>query len=193
MFKWWQNRQQRKIHRPAAEKLYAAASAASRAPTLFTDMGVPDSFDGRFDSLLLHTAPIFLRLQQMNTPESQALSQQFFDVLFINIELSVREAGISDLATARHVKRMMTACQGRTLVYGNALQDSSAEADNILSAALRRNLYGTLESVNPNHLHAMNAYFRGINNDINGLPPESIMAGQIFYRPVEEKSWPNAA
>ena len=44
-----------------AERLYAAAAAQSRAPVPFREHGVPDTLDGRFDSLCLH---IFLVIRR---------------------------------------------------------------------------------------------------------------------------------
>ena len=137
MLQWWQNRQQRRL---AAQALYTITMVAARRPSLYTQYAVPDTFDGRFDCVILHAAPIFTRLHDIATPESLALAQTYFDVIFRHMEISLREIGVGDLGVPRHVKNMMMATQGRCLAYGQALQ---AQDMNALTTALQKNLYAS--------------------------------------------------
>jgi len=45
------------------EALFNQVSSASRHPTLFTDLGLPDTVEGRFESLALHTVLLLRRLR----------------------------------------------------------------------------------------------------------------------------------
>lgn len=191
MFGWWQNRQQRKRYGAAAQALYMAAGKAARQKPLFTSYGVPDSFDGRFDALLLHVAVIFIRLRVIDTPQAAALAQQFFDAMFTQVELSIRESGIGDLSVSRHMKRMMTACQGRTQAY----QDGLAATDTaMLEDAIRRNLYGTIEQPDTHNIKAMAAYLRQMDTYLRAQSDDAIMQGIATYPELTgEEKWQSAA
>lgn len=195
MLKWWQNRQQRKMYRPGAEKLYLAASVAARRPALFAAFGVPDTFDGRFDCLMMHTALVFNRLHAIGTPAAEAMGQQFFDALFTQLELAVRESGVSDIGTPRHVKRMMTACQGRTLAYREALATGETA---VVADALRRNLFGTVAAPDLAALQSLATYLQAESAHAATLDEAALLRGEFVYTPLpafshEETQWPNAA
>jgi cytochrome b pre-mRNA-processing protein 3 len=64
----------------------------ARMPELFEDCGIPDTLDGRFDSLALHAALVIDRLRR--EPDGEALSQAFFDAMFRHLDLTLREIGI---------------------------------------------------------------------------------------------------
>lgn len=116
-----------------ASRLFETALAASRNPAFFRDCGVPDTFDGRFDALLLHLWPIFRALDH-----NDRLAQQLYDLTFKRMELALRETGTGDLAVGRHVRAMMKAFYGRLVTYNDC------QSDDDWRAALRRNLYGTV-------------------------------------------------
>src|SRR5690606_28787530 len=86
--------------------LFESALAASRNPALYRDMGVPDTFDGRFDALLLHLWPVFRDLKD------DRVAQDLYDLTFKRMELALRETGTGDLAVGRQVRAMMKAFYG---------------------------------------------------------------------------------
>ena len=118
-----------------AHTLYYAIVAAARVPGLFRDALVTDTFDGRFDLVLLHAALVFRRLQSEG-PAAAKLADATFEVMFADFDRSLREVGISDTGVGRRVKAMARAFYGRAHAYDRAL--AGAEP---LGAALRRNLY----------------------------------------------------
>jgi cytochrome b pre-mRNA-processing protein 3 len=120
--------------RPSPEPLFEAALAASRNPVLYRDLGVPDTFDGRFDALLFHLWPVFRAIEG-----DDRLSQRLYDLTFKRMELALRETGVGDLGVARQVRAMMKAFYGRLTSY-SACQSLDEWRD-----ALRRNLYGTVK------------------------------------------------
>jgi len=132
--------------------LFEGALAASRNPVLYRDLGVPDTFDGRFDALLLHLWPVF---RDMPDPRT---AQDLYDLTFRRMELALRESGSGDLAVGRHAREMMKAFYGRLTAYNTA----QSEAD--WAAALRRNLYGTIRDENFVVPAAMVAYAQGLQN-----------------------------
>jgi len=98
-------------------------------------MGVPDTFDGRFDALLLHLWPVF-RVLENDDRASQAL----YDFTFKRMELALRETGTGDLGVGKNVRLMMKAFYGRMVAY-NGCQSFDA-----WRLALSRNLLGTVEN-----------------------------------------------
>jgi cytochrome b pre-mRNA-processing protein 3 len=77
--------------------LYTAAVTAARDPYLFTAVGVPDTLDGRFDIIGAYT---FLAIQRLKRePElGPALAQAVFDAMFSDMDINLRELGVSDMS-----------------------------------------------------------------------------------------------
>lgn len=103
----------------------------------YRDCGVPDTVDGRFDLIVLHTYIVLDRLRAEGEA-GRKLSQQLFDTLFDDMDRSLREMGVGDLSVGKHVKRMASGFYGRMKAYDEA----RAAGDEALAEALRRNVYG---------------------------------------------------
>lgn len=116
--------------------LYAAAVARARDPWFYTKLGVPDTFDGRFDLVGLHAALLIHRLQGETAP-GPALAQAVFDAMFSDMDHAFREMGL-DMGVARRVKAMWEAFHGRARSYAAALD---AGDEGALAAALARNVW----------------------------------------------------
>jgi cytochrome b pre-mRNA-processing protein 3 len=117
-------------------RLYARTARDARALVLFEACGIPDTLDGRFDSLALHAALMIERLRR--EPDGDALAQAYFDAMFQHLDLTLREIGVQDLGVGRRIKIMAEALHGRALAYRAALAGGPAP----LSEVLRRNAYG---------------------------------------------------
>ncbi len=127
-------KQKSKQTKQEAEKLYSAALANVRQEIFYTKYGVPDTFDGRFDLLLLH---IFIILQRtMNQDNYKELSQDLFDTMFKDMDQTLREMGIGDMGIPKHMKRMMQGFNGRMHAYHDALCSPDK-----LKEVIARNLY----------------------------------------------------
>src|SRR5207248_6283966 len=128
----------RKPLQDAAELAYRRVVSQAREPKFFTDIGVPDTLDGRFELICLH-AFLFLRRLKGETRPAPELGQRFFDAMFADFDRSLREMGTGDLSVGRQVKRMAQAFYGRIDAYERGL----AGDDLVLQPALARNLFGT--------------------------------------------------
>jgi cytochrome b pre-mRNA-processing protein 3 len=137
-----------------AEALYLALVRQARRPVFYAELGVPDTLDGRFDAIVLHVALVLLRLKAEGQAGT-ALGQALFDVLFADMDRSLREMGVGDLGVGKRVKQMGKAVYGRLAAYDQGLAAGDAE----LEAALRRNLYGTV-APNADQVAAMARYAR---------------------------------
>ena len=129
----------RRPHERAGYALYTAAVTAARDPWHYgPEVGAPDTLDGRFDLIGLQVALLIRRLRADPDPRGAALAQAVFDAMFSDMDITLREMGVSDLAVGKRVKRMWEAFHGRARAYEAALDAGDAAA---LAAALLRNVW----------------------------------------------------
>jgi cytochrome b pre-mRNA-processing protein 3 len=175
----WHSR--RNLVHDAAILGYRRVVEQSRRPVFFIAYGVPDTLDGRFDLICLH-AFLYLHRLKSERPQSSRFCQELFDVMFADMDRSLREMGKSDLSVGKEVKRMARGFYGRIRAY----QEGLAGADGVLCAALARNLFGTVENAPP--LAAMAAYVRRAAAELDAQPAAELLAGRIaFPRPETER------
>lgn len=124
-------------HEMSGFKLYGAAVTAAREPFLYTGLGVPDTLDGRFDMVALHTFLVIRRLKR-EPPPGPALAQAVFDAMFSDMDVNLREMGVGDLSVGRKVRVMWEAFHGRAAAYSAAMEAGDMA---MLEAALERNVW----------------------------------------------------
>jgi len=147
------DRSERRVVGERATVLYARIVAQARRPAFYRHAGVPDSVDGRFDMIVLHLALVVARLRR-EPDDGMALAQAIFDTMLDDMDRSLREMGVGDLAVGRRVKAMARAFYGRAAAYDAAIAGGAA-----LGEVLARNLYGTAHPI-PAEIDAMAAYVR---------------------------------
>ena len=162
----------------SARALYRAIVDQARQPAFYRGCGVPDSLDGRFELIALHSFLVMHRLKQ-DHERTAGLAQQLFDILFLDMAVSLREMGVGDLGVGRRVKAMAEGFYGRVAAYEGGL-DRGSQA---LVEALARNLFGTV-APSPAAARAMADY---VVREVTGLaaqPVSRLMAGELsFGRP----------
>jgi len=90
----------RTLYEDPARDLFERIAAQSREPSFYGACGLPDSVDGRFDLLVLHVFLVMHRLKQDHVRTAE-LSQALFDVLFENMDESLRVLGAGDMGVGR--------------------------------------------------------------------------------------------
>lgn len=133
---------QRAAREEACYALYRSAIEQARLPCFYSELGVDDSVDGRFDLLTLHVYLILRRLKRseasVQAGRVSALAQDLFDLMFADMDRNLRDMGVSDLRVGKKVKAMAQAFYGRVDAYDTALDAPDAGA---LATALERNVY----------------------------------------------------
>ncbi|WP_127089529.1 ubiquinol-cytochrome C chaperone family protein [Aquabacter cavernae] len=120
---------------PTIGRLYGAIVAQARLPAFYTDFGVPDTIEGRFELLLLHTFLVCHRLKgEVGTAKSA--SQELFDAFLDDMDRTLREMGTGDLTVPKRMKKIGQAFYGRTAAYDSALETKNED----LPTALARNV-----------------------------------------------------
>ena len=117
--------------------LYGTIVAQARVPTFYQVYGVPDTVNGRLEMIMLH-AVLFLRRLEREAAPARALGQGLFDRFCRDMDESMREMGVGDLAVPRKMRRIGEAFYGRQAVYRAAL---AAPDDQPLAAALQRTVF----------------------------------------------------
>ena len=169
LFSWGQRRQSRE-----AEKLYAAAIKVARRPVFYEQFGVQDTVDGRFDSLTLIVILIMRRLQNCGI-DGKELSQQLFDSMFADMDLSLREMGAGDIGVSKRVRVMSEAFFGRLQAYVTAIDNNDRAA---LGAALRRNLFRDDKDADPLGNGAVDYVF-ALASEITNLDRDDLFLGNL--------------
>ncbi|WP_425408388.1 ubiquinol-cytochrome C chaperone family protein [Hyphococcus sp.] len=171
----------------AGGALYAKAVEQARLERFYTDHGVPDTAEGRFEMVALHVYLLMRRLKASDGDDARRrkdVSQCLFDTMFQNMDDSLREMGVGDLAVARKIRALAENFYGRLGAYEAALKtDAPVSA---LAEALSRNVYE--EKAAP-QAHALAQYVIRADGALAGQPLNRIAGGiALFPEPEEVKS-----
>ncbi len=119
----------------------------ARKPVWYRELAVPDTPEGRFETIALHAALLLRRLRREGTT-GQALGQELFDAMFVDLDGNLRELGVSDLSVGAYVKRLAGNFYARLAALdksleGKASSDAAGEAQQApsLTPMLRANVY----------------------------------------------------
>lgn len=166
----------------AGEALYAAAVGQARAEPLYAAFGVPDTVEGRFEMVALHVYLILRRLKG-DAPGVKKVGQKLFDVMFQDMDRSLRELGVGDLSVARKIRALAENFYGRVGAYEDALLESAPPG--ALAAALGRNVY---EEETSAYAAPLAEYVRAAARFLDGQEIESITAGAVRFPAPEGRS-----
>jgi cytochrome b pre-mRNA-processing protein 3 len=158
------------------EALLGRVAAASRRPALYLEGEIPDTFEGRFESLALHAFLILRRLRELPAPAGD-LAQDFVDACFSYLELGFRQGGISDIGVPKRMKKIAQSFYGRLNAYEKALAADDSEQ---LVDALRRN-------ASPGEgAPALAAYVRRAQAALAGLDLDAILKQEALFPAFRE-------
>ena len=122
--------------------LHQAVVGQARRPCLYRRFAIPDTFDGRFEFLVLHVLLVMRRLRSAGATGGE-VSQELFDLVFADLDRALREIGVGDLRVGSRIRRMAEAFFGRARALDDALAPAAADAE--LKQMLARNVYGTVK------------------------------------------------
>ena len=162
-----------------ARSLYQAIVGQARSPEFYRACGVPDTVDGRFELVALHAFLVLHRLKR-DHDRTAGLAQQLFDILFRDMDASLREMGVGDLGVAPRIKVMVQGLYGRIAAYEAGLDAWPDAGPEALMDALRRNLYGTVEASVPD-LRVMADYVRREAADLAAQGADALIEGRVAF------------
>lgn len=171
----------RRRREQAANALYLSLVEQARQPAFYATLGVPDSVEGRYDMVVLHAYLLMRRIGAVAGEDAKALSQSTFDLMFADMDQSLRELGVGDTGIGKRVRRMAEGFYGRVAAYDKAQE----EGGDALERALARNLYQTVNPA-PEHVAAMAVYVLAQQRHLTGLDDAALMSGAITFGSVGE-------
>jgi cytochrome b pre-mRNA-processing protein 3 len=122
--------------------LYGAIVAQARRASFYTDYGVPDTLDGRFDLIVMHLILVLERIDRAGggdgRGDGKALGQALFDAFCRDLDANLREMGVGDLAVPKRMRAFGEAFYGRRQAY---LASLSAADERAFETAIARNIF----------------------------------------------------
>lgn len=158
-------------------RLYGAIVTQARRPVFYTDFAVPDTVDGRFEMVSLHTFLLCHRLKD-GDEVARSLAQDVFDAFLDDMDTALREMGVGDLSVPKKMKKMGEAFYGRTGVYDAALGEAE---DKALAEALSRNVLGRGDGPAGREARALASYARAAVAALQATAFDEFARGRISF------------
>ena len=122
-------------------EIYQNIIERSRSKFFYLNLNIDDSFESRFDIIILHSFIIFYFLKNFSDKEKE-LSQLLFDFMFNDFDNNLREMGFGDIAVNKKMKVFITAFYGRIANYSQGVdQIQNNKNEKILNKAVLNNIY----------------------------------------------------
>lgn len=152
-------------------------------PVFYREFGVPDTPEGRFEMVGLHVALVVRRLRAAGAPGS-ALAQELFDLMFADMDESLRQIGLGDLSVGKQIKRLVGQFYARLQALDRVLASGPGSS---LAQILRTNVYhgGALPGLH--QLDALTDYVVTAEQSLQVQRTADLLAGRAdWVRPRPE-------
>ena len=168
----------KKARKERARRLFEEIVNQSRQPSFYRQLGIPDTLDGRFELVVLHT---FLIVRQLRHDKfRRQLGRDIMTLLFDDFDLSLRETGVGDMGMGRRIKTMADGFYGRSEAYELGLADRGTG----LADAIARNIFRDVHSKAA--LASLEAYVRREARAIEDCSEADLLSGKVVYGPAPE-------
>lgn len=154
------------------ETLYGVIVAQARSPFFFTEIGIPDTVEGRFDMIVLHLALVLRRLRGA-AGKLPPFGQALFDRFCTDMDHNLREMGVGEMAVPRRMRGFGEAFYGRSAAYDAALDADDLKA---LEAALERNARPA-----EGRAGALASYARAAARTLAETSDRALQAGELAF------------
>lgn len=169
----------------AANELFLKVISHTRIPLFYENFGVEDNLDGRFDLMSVHMALIIDVLDNNNQlNDAIIVRRRLQEIMFDNLDLTLREIGVGDLGVGKKIKTMAEAFYGRMTTYQECFKTHDTDQ---MSMALKRNLYRGRD-MNEAIVVNMTSYVYGQYKYLSSQPSEDVIAGNVDFM---EPKWMN--
>ena len=164
----------RERENPISSVLYGAIVAQARDPALYRDLGIADTADGRFESVVLHLVVVLRRLRRGDA-SMREVGQTVFDTFCQDMDRSLREMGVGDLGVGKRMRKIGEVYYGRSEVYNSGLEDGDRSE---LTEALRRNVPAA-EGGPGLAADRLAAYISATDAALAGMSDKAILCGEL--------------
>jgi cytochrome b pre-mRNA-processing protein 3 len=167
---WWR----RTRAETTIDGVYGTIVAQARLPIFYTEYGVPDTVEGRFEMIVLHQALATRRLAREAT--TSRFGAILFDRFCRDLDHNLREMGVGDLTVPKRMRAFGEAYFGRAWAYDQALTGRDSEA---CALALARNVYGAATVCAG--ARRLARYVEHAVRQLDALDAAALMGGQLSF------------
>ncbi|GGD86042.1 ubiquinol-cytochrome c chaperone [Aureimonas endophytica] len=164
----------RQRNREIIDALYHGIVARSRTPRLFLDFGVPDTVMGRFEALSLHVYLALLRCR--DDAAAKPVAQDLVDRFVADVEDSIREIGVGDVAVPKRMRRLAGRFYERVAAYDGPMLAGDVPG---LAAALAER---ALADAPPERRDAagLATYMMATQAELAAVTTDRILSGHLY-------------
>lgn len=167
-------KKKKEIH--IAHNLYQKIISFSRNKIFYTKFSVPDTIDGRFDVLTLLIILIVYRLSFISKNGSK-ISQFLFDLMFQDLDYSLRELGAGDAAVTKNMRKFISSYMGRQKVYINTLKKNDYKN---LEISIQNNIFRN-SNFNPKIISSLTKKIIILSKMLSDTRDEDIISGNFEF------------
>ena len=166
----------KKKYETVPNDIYQKIVKFSRNKIFYTKFKVPDTIDGRFDMLVLITIIVVFRLSKIKD-EGIKLSQKIFDIVFKDLDFSLRELGAGDVTVANNMKKLISSYMGRQKIYLKAFKNDD---EKFLAMAFKNNIFRNNDQ-NENLIILLSINIFKINKKLHLIEDKKILEGDFEF------------
>jgi cytochrome b pre-mRNA-processing protein 3 len=116
----------RTLRRRNAHNFYGSIVALSRASELYSEFGVPDTVEGRFEILILHMFAALDRLGHEKDIQGK-INQDLVNLFFADMDTTSRELGVGDLKVPKQMRTLAAVYEERITAYQKAFAETDMQ------------------------------------------------------------------
>ena len=166
----------KKKYETVSNDIYQKIVNFSRNKIFYTKYSVPDTIDGRFDMLVLITIIVVHRLSKIKN-EGSELSQKIFDIVFKDLDYSLRELGAGDVSVANNMKKLISSYMGRQKIYVKAFK---SEDEKFLALAFKNNIFRN-KDLKKNLILLLSKNIFRINKKLHSIEDKKMLTGDFDF------------
>ena len=167
----------KKKYETISTDIYQKIVNFSRNKIFYTKYNVPDTIDGRFDMLVLVNIIVVHRLSKIKN-EGIELSQKIFDIIFKDLDFSLRELGAGDVSVSNNMKKLISSYMGRQKVYLRAFKNYNKD---LLALAFKNNIYRNNKQKRVLIILLSTNIFK-INKNLDVIEDKKILNGDFDFK-----------
>ena len=156
-----------------ATALYGSIVTQARDRAFYARGGVPDTMEGRFGLIVAHTFLVLERIRAEGAGGND-IARALLETFMTDMDDSMREIGIGDMAVPRRVKKAAAALHEQIEAYREAIANPSDVA--LIAASEKYVLLGSAGDAS-----ALARYIRRAANDLAQQPWASVAGGRVTF------------
>ena len=142
---------------------------------------MPDTPEGRFEIVGLHAALLLRRLRSEGAA-GQALGQALFDLMFDDMDASLRELGVGDLSVGRQVRRLAGQFYARLSALDEVIGTGAAS---LVEPILRANVWLGGPPPSAAQVTALADYLVACGRLLGEQSAGALLRGEVTFAPAE--------